>query len=162
MATKPKTDRQLDETEAKVHVFGWAVVQVQAIGDRPEFAYTVGLTEQTQSELVIVGLDPKVALDALNVACSAVVGGQPFELGQKYNGLLGKNEVLIHEADIKFTPPGIARSFYPDRVSLWAMLWPDSEDRWPWYEGARNTGQMSPDFLEAARVKFNEGSEESK
>lgn len=152
------SDRILDDAQTTVAVFGWCVVGVRAAGEIPRYSYTVGLTEQSHPELVIVGLDHDIARDALNVSSSAVCGGEPFELGERYNGVLGKSEVLIHEADPKFTPPGIARAFYADKVNLWAMLWPDSEERWPWYEGARNSGQMSSALLEAAREKFKQGS----
>ena len=120
--------------------YGWAVTAVLPTPTDPgtPFAYTVGLTEHAQPELVIAGLDPLIAQTLLNDLAGRVVEhGQRLSHGQRLPDLIaGYDAVIIDGPITDDLYPGTAIARYgADHIALRQIVWPDRNGRFPWEPG---------------------------
>jgi hypothetical protein len=130
-----------EQTEI-IQQFGWAVVHVLPSDEDPAdavpFAYTVGLTADTQPELIIAGLPPDLSHQLLNEVAGRVhEEGARFQHGRRVADLIVDQDVVILTGSpTTVLWPGAALARYGrDRVRLQQLVWPDSENLFPWQEG---------------------------
>jgi len=133
-------DEFLHYQDALIARYGWAVTAVLPTPTEPctPFAYTVGLTEHTQPELVIAGLDPLIAQALLNDLAQRVVEhGQRLTHGQRLHDLIAGYDAIIVDGPITGDLyPGTAIGRYgPGLVRLRQIVWPDPDGRFPWEPG---------------------------
>jgi hypothetical protein len=129
--------------------YGWAVTAVLPTPTDPgtPFAYTVGLTERAQPELVIAGLDPLIAQALLNDLAQRVVDDHThLTHGQRLPDLIaGYDAVLVDGPITEDLYPGSAIGRYgADRVALRQIVWPDRDGRFPWDPGYAYPPQAQP------------------
>ena len=89
-----------DELHAIVQRYGWAVQGVETEAGGSPFTYTIGLTGLGHPELVIVGVDHRVAGMAINELGERVRHGERFEPGRLGATVLGHSVELVEVDDI--------------------------------------------------------------
>jgi Domain of unknown function (DUF4262) len=129
--------------------YGWAVTAVLPTPTDPctPFAYTVGLTERAQPELVIAGLDPLIAQALLNDLAQRVIDhSAQLTHGQRLTDLIaGYDAALVDGPITQDLYPGTAIGRYgADRVALRQIVWPDRDGRFPWDPGYAYPPQAQP------------------
>lgn len=82
---EPVLTGYLGQVRETIRAHGWAVQGTPAEFGVPPIAYTVGLTEHRLPELLLTGIDPGPAADALNevairLRAGVVIVGRRFEL----------------------------------------------------------------------------------
>jgi hypothetical protein len=136
---------------------GWAVQGVESDGVHPPWAYTVGLSEWGEPELVVTGMPLTKAAGLLNeVAEHAVHAAAPAHGEQMLWGtgpLIEIVEVAVPEAHLN-----AAVDFYGPRVRARQIVHADDRGHWPWdrwYRGVRG-GQpvLGPRAPESARRRL--------
>ena len=128
-----------------IGTYGWQVTYVGAGPGTSPFAYTAGLTELGEPELMLVLAAPHgILLPILNGIAQRVTGGQRLQPGDRLSDVLtGPYDVVIcgpvpdevMHTDTSGYFPGIARALYGDRVRVFQVVVPDGADRFPWQDG---------------------------
>ncbi|GGL92985.1 DUF4262 domain-containing protein [Micromonospora yangpuensis] len=145
----PSPDEILDIQRRHITETGWAVTAVlpaPGTTDSP-FAYTVGLTERHLPELVIAGLDPRIAQILLNDLAGRVhTGAARLTHGHRVDDLIvGYPAVIVEGPATEALWPGTAYARYGrDRVHLQQIVWPDRHGRFPWHDGYEYPGHVQP------------------
>jgi Domain of unknown function (DUF4262) len=112
----------LKKSQDIVDRYGW---MIQGVGTNPFWAYTVGMNQKNISELVIVGLPPKMSKDVLNDAAALHVKRQ-FSPGETVD--VGWSvRMLTRQIDSKSM--NVARILGGDLFQATALqlLWPDKD-----------------------------------
>lgn len=116
---------------------GWAVTAVD--GDRlhAPFAYTIGLTENGLSELVVTGLPQGRAHAVLNSVADHCLSNGPMVPGE-LSAVFGVDPRL----ELVSVPHPDAHLFdavalYGPEVRALQLVWQDARGRWPWDVGFR-------------------------
>ena len=116
---------------------GW---MVQAVSGRPRLAYTVGLTERGQPELVVTGLAPLRATALLNrmatLPVPSLLPGSHVTLDDR---MLEVVELPHPEAHL-FT----AASLYGPDLQALQLVWADERGHWPWCRSHRGSRGGQP------------------
>lgn len=128
------------DARAKIGRHGFVVVAVFGSPETVPFAYTVGLTEIGEPELMLLGQIPaqlaKVVLD--NLAMRVVRDGQRFRPGDVPPDVLHNGyEVMIcgpvPALMVRKYPPGLAGMLYGQQaVSVYQVVCQDRNHRYPW------------------------------
>lgn len=136
-------DQYLRMVRENVEKFGWHDQGVFPTEDAPgnPFNYTVGLMENfTHPELLIVGIDPRLAHQLLSAAVERIRDGEAFTDGSETASLTeGATRVTFRA----LTPEqvaatmGLARRYYVgnDDVAALQVLLPDPNGYFPGEEG---------------------------
>lgn len=135
MCDKPDSEivDYLKHLNGVIREHGWAVQGVERHGDQPAWAYTIGLTERGQPELLVTGLPLSQARILLNNVASHMInpaghGPSPGDRTQLANGrqleIVAVSEPLEH---LRF-----AVELYGDSVQACQLVYSDLEGRWPW------------------------------
>lgn len=130
-------DDVMRRQQEHIDTVGWSVTQVIPTPDDPNtpFAYTVGLTALQCPELIIAGLDPRIAHALLNDLASRVFDqAARFAHGQRIGDLLANYDAVIVEGPgTEALHPGAAYARYGQhRVRLQQIVWPDPTGYFPW------------------------------
>jgi hypothetical protein len=129
-------DDYLRRQQAVIAERGWIWVNVMPRPGDPEppFAYTVGLTEHRQPELLVAGLDPRAAHALLARLAERVVHDREQLRHLQHVTVPGYTEMIIIDGtaagDLQ---PNIAVALYgAEPVRLQQVVWPDPHGRFPW------------------------------
>jgi hypothetical protein len=128
-----KVDRKVLDDIARE---GWAAISVFPTTASPGhyFTYTVGLGEHHHHpDLIVVGMTPEVSHGVLNAAYQAIQGGTRFEPDTYSTEVLVGLRVAVLEVlePLGALPMSMCQHLF-GRVSGLQLVWPDTEDRFPW------------------------------
>ncbi len=125
----------LDAVERKVlqdvRKWGWHVIQVFEDGDRPAYAYTIGLAHRFEHpELIVIGLEDEIAGGVLNRIAGTIRDGARVQPFSRLSGHLDGAALLA--VPVKKTAYrdhlGIARWFHRgDDFDTLQLLWPGEQ-----------------------------------
>jgi len=130
----------LDQQDAwmrdTVRQVGWAVQWVCGEGQKPPFAYTVGLFGVGHPELAIFGMSAGYSGGVLNEVAGRVRRGQPVAQGELITFADWPHRLhalpLVNVAEVLF----VANRFFgrPDHDSVpgLQLVWDDKAGRFPW------------------------------
>jgi hypothetical protein len=118
---------------------GWAVVMVAPRADESfaAFAYTIGLSERADSELILVGLDPFVAAGILNSIAENAASGGSLRPGPLPDVLEGDYVVDLRLMDPSRYEEYLGRllwfhdNFGREPLRVLQFVWPDKRGRYP-------------------------------
>jgi Domain of unknown function (DUF4262) len=140
----------LDHMRHLVDLHGWAVQGVERSGDRPPWAYTVGLTPHGKPELCVTGLPVRRAACLLNDIAGHVLLAAPPRPGEQI-ALHGGPVIEIVEVTVPTAHLAMAIEFYGPQVRALQVVHADDRGHWPWdvgYRGVRGgqpvLGRRSP------------------
>lgn len=120
---------------------GLHVVVVPESGERPAYAYSIGLWDSfEQPEVIVFGLPAESATDLLEAVADAADEGRPCVAGSQHQDLLQGYPVRFVAV-----PAHLHAKYLPRACELYAgapfpvvqLVWPDKQGRWPWHEGVR-------------------------
>jgi hypothetical protein len=139
------TDEVALQALGMIGTYGVQVTYVGAGDGKSPFAYTAGLTEIGEPELMLVlAAPPSILHPILNDIAKRVLDGQRLQPGDRLSDVLeGPYDVVIcgpvpddaMHADASGYFPGVARSIYGDRVRVFQVVVPDGAGRFPWQDG---------------------------
>jgi len=130
----------LDKNEKKalddIEEHGCHIINVMEGEEEPKFSYSIGI-EKTQSrpDLVVFGLDPKIAMFMINEYYRQISSGKILEPGVLYSGFLEGFDVLLVDIDEKFNDEyfGWSNWYYKDtKFHPRQLIWPSTKGVWPW------------------------------
>ena len=137
-----------------VQTFGWHCTSVFSKTNdpaEPPFSYTVGLQESYGGpEFIMFGLESKVAHSILGLCAERLKDMRPLDLNQLNHDLIDGYPCLFVQ---------VPRDRYNDYVysALWfyaelefpmfQIVWPDSDGRFPWHQGADESFKLSQPVL---------------
>ncbi|MBJ2128273.1 DUF4262 domain-containing protein [Alteromonas sp. IB21] len=119
-----------------IEKYGWQFQYVfDADGDRPSFAYTIGLFESySHPEIMVFGLKKDVMHTLLSNIAADIKNGATFNCDTKFSGLLSDNfETMFKEmrSEWKSEYAGIALDYYDKEIPIWVLFWPDKNNVLP-------------------------------
>jgi hypothetical protein len=105
-------------------------------GDLPPFAYSIGITQETnQPEVLVIGLKRELAHSIVNEYNDRVRAGERFEAGKNYSGFIEGFDVLAEKVPLSQYDEyvGQALSYYGgSRFELLQLVYPTTSGVWPW------------------------------
>jgi Domain of unknown function (DUF4262) len=122
---------------------GWATRCVEGGPRGPRHAYTVGLFQHDEPELIVFGMPFAAADRLLGTLAGRIRGGARFTHGQVLDIVGPPGRVMLLDvADttqylpdavgfIEPPPPGV------QALRAWQVVYPDPMDRWPWQPGSQ-------------------------
>lgn len=123
--------------------YGWAVQAISRDGLHPPWAYTVGLTEHGQPELVVTGLAVRRAEALLNGVAAHLLHAAAPEPGEQVQLVDGP---LIEIVTV--TEPGVrlrrAVDLYGPQIRALQVVHADDRGHWPWDRGYRGVQGGQP------------------
>jgi hypothetical protein len=132
-------DRQLLDHVKKI---GWYHVHVQAEGQDPAFAFSLGFyANYDHPEIIVIGLKPATAQQLLNIAAISIAGAKSrYETYKPYDDIAeGMRIAFVPVADKYFGEYfGYGRWFYQSKGGKFPalqMVWPDKKGLLPWEAG---------------------------
>jgi hypothetical protein len=138
------TDRDYhDYMRNLIDNFGWAVQQVESDEIHPPWAYTVGLTEFGQPELVITGIAVDRACRVLNGAAAHLTHGEPPAPGTQMV-LIGGPLVEVVRVAQPWAHLYVAVDFYGESIRALQLVHADDHGCWPWDTRYRGLGGGQP------------------
>ncbi len=134
---------ELDEDErsfvAAVREYGWFRTSVLADADGPGFCFTTGFWVSAGfPEIMLFSLGEETAHDLLWDLYRDVKAGAPPPIGAPTPGLVGNCEAALIPVDVRHYDEylGWSRWFYGgDAFPCLQLVWPDTQDRFPWQLG---------------------------
>jgi Domain of unknown function (DUF4262) len=142
---KTRIEQWLEHTIATA---GWAVIPsaLEAVTNDVPVAYTVGLTERQQPELLIVGIHAAAAISLLNELAKRATTSGPFQHGQRIGNLITHYDAIIVDgpADGLLRPTMALYRYGPGNVRLQQCVWPDPDGRFPWDTGYTVPAAIQP------------------
>ena len=124
------------KTLDNIKEYGCHVVGVLEGEDEPTFCYSIGIFEtKNEPELLVMGLDPKLAQNMINRYNRLLKEGRKFKLGTYYSGFLEGFDVFFIEVDEKYhdTYPLACNTHYQEKpYRVLQMVWPTTSGLWPW------------------------------
>lgn len=140
----PPANEYERDVVANVERYGWHCTSVcpKEGASTPRFSYTVGLYHTYgQPEFIIFGLDSKIAYGLLSILAGAAADKRMYALDKPCGALIDNYECAFAQVpkhrfnDYVFS----ALWFYAEvGFPLYQIVWPDSEGRYPWNEGAKD------------------------
>lgn len=136
-----RREQLLKQLAGVMDSFGWGVMGVGAgkSPDTPPFTYTYGLSKfPGAGELVMFGMDQRVAASILNSLGEDARAGRVLAAGQERTDLLvGDVPLRLIEFPrpqvLEFLTTACALFDGPTfSVTALQVVWPDGEGRWPW------------------------------
>lgn len=124
---------------------GWAVMSFEGAGNRPPWAYTVGLTVRGRPELVVTAMEPHPARDLLNDIAAHLVGtGEPdLTPGER---LPGPGNRLLEAVSVEVPSVHLltAVDLFGPEIRATQLVHADVQGRWPWRPGWQGPGGRQP------------------
>ena len=145
MANAPATARGIgrharwsDEVLGEVRTRGFAVVSVPGTAQVPQHSHTVGLSLRDRPDFILFGFSPDVARPVLADLVLRMLDGERFEPNTDVEDLIPGMPIALLEV-----PDDLVQRFLPlacglpgaRRARALQVVWPDSEDRFPWQRG---------------------------
>lgn len=136
--------------EERIAATGWYCLQVAGTeedsGGTSDFAYTVGLrdTFDGHPDLIVFDRDLDAAYGILDSVVDELRAGRRLRRGDTSTEVLQGSEVRFCGAPVRVrTELMTFTDWLYDREPFDALqvVWPDTEDRWPWEEGSRGSYQ---------------------
>lgn len=138
---RPRAVRDLAEGETHLvavrdHIatYGWHVQAVFAGPARLGWVYTIGFGDSLDHpDMVVYGLSDEVATVLLNGIGDALAEGRTFRLGERYGDFLGDIDIEFRETLPRWSPAhfGKANDWYGSYPTMWQVVLPDRENRFP-------------------------------
>jgi hypothetical protein len=128
---------------------GWAVQVVEPWRDRPPWAYTAGLTQFGQPELVVTGMPFEPAVDLLNAAAHHLTHAAAWRPGEQVDWDDGPLTEIVDVAE-PTAHLNLAVEFYGPKIRALQLVYVDDHGHWPWYAGYRGVQPVLG--IRAARV----------
>jgi len=117
------------EVRETIRKRGWMVQYVES--DRTPFAYTIGLHDWGQPELLMTAVSPQRAARLLNTMAGEAVAGTALTPGHRLKVPSGPRieivEMSLPDAHLKF-----AVAFGGPDIRALQLVWADGRGRWPW------------------------------
>lgn len=121
----------LSEVLERVREYGWCVQGVLGTGNRPPWAYTLGLLGHGLPELVVTGLAPHPAAALLTEAAERALTGGPPEPGERLalrgHPALEAVALAAPAAHLHFTV-----ALYGPEIHAIQLVYADSAGVFPW------------------------------
>jgi hypothetical protein len=131
MCASESYERVVADLAETVREHGWAVRVVYGEGQRPPWAYTVGLGASGLPELVVTGLPAERAVELLNDWAEHLLeSGVAPAPGERPAAALEYAEVAEPDAHLVH-----AVALYGEGRRAVQLVWADEEGRWPWEPG---------------------------
>ena len=134
----------LDHMDEIIQEYGWAVQGVAGKDISDTYAYTVGLSIKDLPELVIRGLDIRVATVILNDVATAMVRGQSVRHGSTVAVGDGYSLTAVEVDDEHLHTLALAEAISVSRIRALQLVWPDAAHRLPWDPGFDTTWSSVP------------------
>jgi hypothetical protein len=138
----PDVEEEADEIIIRnIRQHGCNVTGIPSSKDEPEYAFSIGLfVNYGQAEILIFGLDPKVATTLINDVRDHAAAGRRFIAGDVSDEILVDHRVCFVEVPLQLYAKylGTAIWFYrksPRPFPCLQLVWPDRDDRFPWETG---------------------------
>ena len=123
-------------------------------GERPAFAYTVGMWHSFgQPEIIVIGLLDEVAHDLLDKLADEVEAGRRFAAGEQHDGLVHGYPVRllgVGDAQAAQWLPLVGWAYERSDVPCLQLVYPDRQGRWPWQPDVRDGFRRIQPVLERA------------
>ena len=142
-------ERAFADFERMVDTHGWAIRHVLGNASAAPFSYTVGLTARGWDELVITGLPADVADVFIRNAVDEQESSGAFHAGDRTDALTDSGSVAFIRVDDRRGLTAAERML-GDFEAL-QLVWPDSNDNFPWDIGYRNPPETQPVLGSAPR-----------
>lgn len=109
-------------------------------GDEPPFSYSIGVAKTCGApEVIVLGLEPKLAHSLINVYNRRARAGERFEEGVEYDGFLEGFPVQFASVSREDREEYMRSACWlhggPDFAAL-QLVWPSTEGVWPWQSEA--------------------------
>jgi hypothetical protein len=134
-------ENMLETIPAKIKEYGLMVMAIMGEGDKPEFAYSIGISElEGMPELLVVNLPGDIAHALIMDAFAKMKAcGEPPEDGDILTGI-GTGEGQNMEFVFKTVRPGntmtnIAFGYFGGEVPVMQIAWPDQTGKFQWQDG---------------------------
>ncbi|MDQ4213963.1 DUF4262 domain-containing protein [Microbacterium sp. ASV81] len=142
-------ERAFAELRRMVDAHGWAIRHVLGNSSAAPFSYTVGLTAKGWDELLITGLPAEVADVFIRNAVDEQDSSGAFRAGDRTEALTESGSVAFIRVEDRSGLTAAGRML-GDFEAL-QMVWPDSNDNFPWDIGYRNPPTAQPLLGPASR-----------
>jgi len=123
-------------------------------GERPQYAYTVGMGHSFgQPEVLVIGLPREVAQDLLDNLADEADGGRTFAAGEQHDGLVRGYPVrLLRVSGDQAAQwlPLVGWAYERADVPCLQLVYPDRQGRWPWQPDVRDGFRRIQPVLERA------------
>jgi hypothetical protein len=134
---------------ANVERVGWHIVGIDADGEGPGYAFSVGLFHTLQHpEIIIFGLPNERVAELINIIGIQVQGGARFNAGDQSNDIVDGFPVAFTDVpkNVYKEYVGYALWFYKSfDFPVLQCVWPDKSGLFPWQEGYdRSFIQLQP------------------
>ena len=127
---------------------GWQCTSVFGDEQGPSFSYTIGLFQSFgHPELIIFGLEHKVAHGILGVAANAAASGNPINLNAPSDRLLqGYSSVFVEVPKSVYESYVLSTLWYyqGDSFPLFQVVWPSARGNFPWHPAEAATFANQP------------------
>ncbi|MFD8947540.1 DUF4262 domain-containing protein [Streptomyces xanthophaeus] len=112
---------------------GFVIQWVGAREGSATFCYTIGLHESLGYELVMVGLDGRVAKGVLHSVAERFSGSSDPVAGEVLDGLLEDGVQLLMRPVESLEPFAMLRAVYGEEIAVpyWQAVWPDLDGAFP-------------------------------
>lgn len=124
---------------ANIEQYGVHITGVGAGDDKPPFAYTTGLVPHGHPELVVYGLEMRIAQSLLNtLAFSVINDGACYGHGDTVHQLVRAFPVRLVRMTDTTQDLTVANSLYgvDGPIDALQLVLPDQDGRWPWQPGS--------------------------
>jgi hypothetical protein len=146
-------DDYLFRVHGNIERSGLHITAVFGSATSPSWAYTVGMTERGQPELVTIGLSPESAHAFLDHAYADSLEGVPLELGREHQRSwltqpddgIDLHVSFVDVPEMLWRPPSslvatlhtyyASRRGFPYEPSVCQLIWPDHAGLLPWESG---------------------------
>lgn len=132
-----------------VEVGQWMIIGVGDSNKEPTFTYTVGLHHKNLPELIMVGLNPELAMYILNDCGDMMVDNGPFKHGTQIDELANMPTIIIDVPKVQKQDYAIqAFNHYKHwDFKLQQLVMPDKKGRFPWEFGYSKKMRKSQKLL---------------
>lgn len=123
----------------QINACGWVIEGVERDGNRPPWAYTVGLTEHARPELVVTGLSIPRAACLLNEVAPHLLHAPAPRPGQQIQLTDGPLIEIVRVAE-PTAHLNLAVDLCGPRIQALQLVHADDRGQWPWdrwYRGVR-------------------------
>jgi Domain of unknown function (DUF4262) len=144
----------LDHTRSLIARYGWAVQGVERDRIHPPWAYTIGLTQHGQPELVVTGMPLGRAGELLHSVATHVLHADAPTPGEQIALIDGPLIEIVQVAE-PTAHLNVAIDLFGPSVRALQVVHADSRGHWPWdlgYRGVRG-GQPVLGIRAPAKVR---------
>jgi Domain of unknown function (DUF4262) len=139
------------KTLDNIKEYGCHVLGVLEGEDEPTFTYSIGIYEtQGKPELLILGLDTKLAHSMVNNYNDRLKSGEIFRPGEYYSGFLEGFDICFVEVDEEYHneyPLACNTHYGDDPYKVYQLVWPTTDGQWPWDNNTSEFYQWSQPIL---------------